>query len=146
MAQTQKPIRWWPLSVILGLAILGIVVIWVVEAGHRQDKVFWITLVFILTTLLGVLWLLGFSRLRWRIKLIAVAVVALCVFLSTSLFQFKGFSGDLIPIFEWRWHEKPTTFRQNSGSTPNTEMSLMDYPQYLGTASERGCVGYPVKC
>ena len=132
MAQTQKPIRWWPLFVILGLAILGIIVIWVIEAGHRQDKVFWITMVVILTTLLGVLWLLGFSRLRWRIKFIAVAIVALCVFLSTSLFQFKGFSGDLIPIFEWRWHQETTSFRQNTDETSTLQISTTDYPQYLG--------------
>ena len=85
MAQTQKPIRWWPLFVILGLTILGIIVIWMLEAGHRQDKVLWITMVVMLTTFLGALWLLGFSRLRWRIKLIAVAAVALSVFLSTGL-------------------------------------------------------------
>ena len=132
MAQTQKPIRWWPLFVILGLAILGIIAIWLLEAGHRQDKVLWIVMVVILTTFLGVLWLLGFSRLRWRIKFIAVAAVALSVLLSTRLFQFKGFSGDLTPIFEWRWQEKPTTFRQDSSGTSNTENPAMDYPQYLG--------------
>ena len=132
MAQTQKPIRWWPLFAILSLAISGIMVIWILEAGHRQDKVLWTTMVVILTTLLGILWLLGFSRLRWRIRFIAVAIVLLCIFLSANLFQFKGFSGDLTPIFEWRWQEKPATFRQDSGSTSNTEMSAMDYPQFLG--------------
>ena len=132
MAQTQKPIRWWPLFVILSLAVLGMMVIWILEAGHRQDKVLWTTMVVILTTLLGTLWLLGFSRLRWRIRLFAVAIVLLCVVLSASLFQFKGFSGDLTPIFEWRWQGQPTTFRQGSGSTSNTEMSAMDFPQFLG--------------
>ena len=132
MAQTQKPIRWWLLFVILSLAVLGIMVIWILEAGHRQDKVFWTTLVIILTTLLSILWLLGFSRLRWRIRLLAVAIVLVCVFLSTNLFQFKGFSGDLTPIFEWRWQQQPTTFRQESGNTVNTEISAMDSPQFLG--------------
>ena len=132
MAQTQKPIRWWPLLGILSLAVLGITVIWILEAGHRQDKVLWTTLALILTTLLGILWLLCFSRLRWRIRLLAVAIVLLCVFLSTSVFQFEGFSGDLTPIFEWRWREKPTTFRQDSSITSNTEMSALDYPQFLG--------------
>ena len=132
MTQTQKPIRWWPLSVILSLAVLSIIVIWILDAGHRQDKVLWITLVGILTILLGVLWLLGFSRLRWRMKLIAVLIVVLCAVLSTRLFQFKGFSGDLVPIFEWRWQGQPTTFRQDSSSTSTTEISATDYPQYLG--------------
>ena len=132
MAQTQKPIRWWPLFVILGLAISGIIVIWILEAGHRQDKILWITMVVILTTVLGTLWLLGFSRLRWRIKLTAVAIVALCVFLSTSLFEFKGFSGDLMPIFEWRWHQETTSFRQNTDDTSTPQISTTDYPQFLG--------------
>lgn len=132
MAQTQKPIRWWPLSVILSLALLGIIVIWILEAGHRQDKVVWTTMVVILTALLGTLWLLCFSRLRWRIRLLAVTIVLLCVVLSTNLFQFKGFSGDLTPIFEWRWQEKPTIFRQDSSSTSDIEKSTMDYPQFLG--------------
>jgi hypothetical protein len=132
VAQTQKPIRWWPLSVILSLALLGIIVIWILEAGHRQDKVVWTTMVVILTALLGTLWLLCFSRLRWRIRLLAVTIVLLCVVLSTNLFQFKGFSGDLTPIFEWRWQEKPTTFRQDSSSPSNIEKSAMDSPQFLG--------------
>ena len=132
MVQTQKPIRWWPLFVILGLAILGIIIIWIIEAGHRQDKVFWITLVVILTTLLGVLWLLGFSRLRWRIKLIAVAIVALSIFFSTRLFQFKGFSGDLIPIFEWRWQQETTRFRQDTDEISTPQIAATDYPQFLG--------------
>ena len=132
MAQTQKPIRWWPLFIILSLAVLGMMVIWILEAGHRQDKVLWTTLVVILTTLLVILWILGFSRLRWRIRLLAVAIVLLCVFLSTNLFQFKGFSGDLIPIFEWRWQEKPATVRQESSITSTLETSAMDYPQFLG--------------
>ena len=132
MAQTQKPIRWWPLFIIPGLAILGIMVIWIVEAGHRQDKVFWIIMVVTLTAFLGVLWLLGFSRLRWRIKLIAVAAVGLCVFLSTRLFEFKGFSGDMTPIFEWRWHQETTSFRQDTGDTSTPHISATDYPQFLG--------------
>ena len=132
MSQKQKPIRWWPLFIILSLAVLGIFVIWILEAGHRQDKIVWTILVVMLTTLFGVLWLLGFSRLRWRIKLIAAAIVALGILLGTNLFQFKGFSGDLMPIFEWRWQGSTTTFRQDSRSTPNTEMSAMDYPQFLG--------------
>ncbi len=132
MAQTQKTIRWWPLFVILGLAILGIIVIWILEAGHRQDKVLWITMVVILTTLLEALWLLGFSRLRWRTKLITLAVVILAGSFAGVAFQFKGFSGDLIPIFEWRWRGEPTTFQQDTGETSISQISATDYPQFLG--------------
>jgi outer membrane protein assembly factor BamB len=132
VARSQKPVRWWLLFVIIVVAILGTVVIWISEAGHRQDKILQTSLVVILTTFLGILWLLGFSRLSWRIRLIAFAAVVFSVFLGANLFQFKGFSGDLTPIFEWRWQEKPSAFRQDPSSTSNTERSAMDYPQFLG--------------
>ena len=132
MARTQKSIRWRLLFVIIVLAILSIVIIQISDTDHRQSKVFWTTMVVILTTVLGVLWLLGFSRLRWRTKFITLAIAILVVFLGANLFQFKGFSGDLTPIFEWRWQEEPTTFRQDSVGTSNTEISTADYPQFLG--------------
>ncbi len=132
MARSQKPVRWWLLFVVIALAILATVVIWVSDAGHRQDKILQTSLVVILTTFLGLLWLLGFSRLRWRIRLITFATAILGGGLIAILFQFKGFSGDLTPILEWRWKEEPSTFRQDPGSTFNTEMSVMDYPQFLG--------------
>ena len=132
MARTRKPIRWRLLFVIVFLAILSIVIIQILDTDHRQSKVFWTATVVILTAVLGVLWLLGFSRLRWRTKFITLAIAVLGIFLCANLFQFKGFSGDLTPIFEWRWQEEPTTFRQDSVSTSNTEISTADYPQFLG--------------
>ncbi len=132
MARSQKPVRWWLLFVIIALSILTTVVIWVLDAGYRQDKILGTFMVVIFATFLGILWLLGFSRLSWRIRLIAFATVVFGVFLSANLFQFKGFSGDLTPIFEWRWQEKPSTFRQDPDSTFNTEVSVVDYPQFLG--------------
>lgn len=128
MARVQKPIRWWLLFVIIALALISFLIILLLDAGHRQDKVLWTTLVVIVTTGLGVLWLLAFSRLAWRLKLITLAVVIVVGSVTGVAFRFKGFSGDLIPMFEWRWRGEPTTFRQDIGemSTPT------DYPQFLG--------------
>ena len=132
MARIQKPIRWWLLFVILVLLIVSILIIQISDAGHRQDKVLWTTMVVMLAAGLGVLWLLGFSRLGWRPKLIALAVVIFTGALVGIAFEFKGFSGDLIPIFEWRWHGEPTTFRQDTGEASTPEISVTDYPQFLG--------------
>lgn len=128
MARVQKPIRWWLLFVIIALALISFLIILLLDAGHRQDKVLWTTLVVIVTTGLGVLWLLAFSRLAWRLKLITLAAVIVVGSVTGVAFRFKGFSGDLIPMFEWRWRGEPTTFRQDIGeiSTPT------DYPQFLG--------------
>lgn len=69
MSGTQKPIRWWLLSVIIAVAILSILIIQILDMDHRQSKVFWTAVVVVFTAVLGVLWLLGFSRFRWRTKL-----------------------------------------------------------------------------
>ena len=132
MEQTPKSIRWWPLWVVIILAILGALVTWISDAGHRQDKILLTTVIVIGTIILGILWLLFLSEMRRRVKLLALAVIALGVFLSTNLFQFKGFSGDLVPIFEWRWQERQTTFRPSSENTSDPQISATDYPQFLG--------------
>ena len=132
MERTQKPIRWWPLFIILPLAVLGIVVTWILDAGQRQDKIFLTSAIITLTVLLGLLWLLCFSRLRWRTKLITCAIGALGIFIVANLFQFKGFSGDLAPIFEWRWREKPSNFQADSSRISDTQTQTTDYPQFLG--------------
>ena len=132
MEPTQKPTRWWPLFIILSLAVLGIGVTWILDAGHRQDKIFLTSAVITLAILFGLLWLLYFSRLRWRIKLISLAVAALALFLVVNLFQFKGFSGDLAPIFEWRWQEKPSAFQPDASSISDSQEQTTDYPQFLG--------------
>ena len=132
MEHTPKSIRWWPLWVVIILAVLGTLVTWISDAGHRQDKILLTTMIVIGTIILGILWLLFLSEMRRRVKLLALAVIVLGVFLSTNLFQFKGFSGDLVPIFEWRWQESQTTFRPSSENTSDPQMSATDYPQFLG--------------
>ncbi|MDE0467908.1 MAG: PQQ-like beta-propeller repeat protein [Candidatus Poribacteria bacterium] len=132
MERPQKPIRWWPLFIVITLAILGTIATWVSDAGHRQDKILLTSMIVIVTILLSVLWLLFFSELRWRAKLIVLAVVGLGVFLGANLYQFKGFSGDLVPVFERRWEEKQSTFRMFSGNVPNPQIAIANYPQFLG--------------
>ena len=132
MEHSPKSIRWWPLWVVIILAILGTLVTWLSDAGHRQDKIFLTAMIVILTGVLGVLWLLFFSEMRLRGKLIALVVIGLGVFLTTNLLEFKGFSGDLVPIFEWRWQEPQTTFRLSSENVSAPQMSTTDFPQFLG--------------
>jgi outer membrane protein assembly factor BamB len=132
LERTQKPIRWWPLFIIVPLAVLGTAIAWISDAGHRQDKIFWTFAIVILAAFFGLLWLLCFSRLKWRSKLISLAVAVLTLILVVNLFQFKGFSGDLAPIFEWRWQEEPATFQLDGNSTSDSQRHTTDYPQYLG--------------
>ncbi len=132
MTSTKKPIRWWPIFSIAGLALLGIGLIWFMDADHRQDEIIKTIMVLLLTVILAVLWLLCFSRLAWRVKLVAAAVLILGGVACGSLFQFDGFSGDLVPKFKLRWDKKTAEPTVSNPSERVPESYQMDYPQFLG--------------
>ena len=103
----SKPrIRWLPAVIIVALTILAIILLWSLDAPQRQWRVLHTVLVLMLSFLLILLWLLFFSRLRWKVRLLAFGAIILILLLSTTLFRVKGFSGDLVPLLEWRWGGK----------------------------------------
>ena len=128
----NKPrIRWLPAAIIIALTVLAIIFLWTVDAPHRQSRVLHTVLVLMLSFLLMLLWLLFFSRLRWKVRLLAFGAVVLIILLSTTLFRVKGFSGDLVPLLEWRWGERAG--ESLVGSAPTTpDVFSKDYPQFLG--------------
>ena len=129
--EKKSRIRWWPAVVIVALTILAIIVLWSVDAAHRQSRVLHTVLVLMLSFLLILLWLLFFSRLRWKVRLLTFGAIVLVLFLSTFLLRIKGFSGDLVPLLGWRWSEK--TAESLRGSAPTTPDAFSkDYPQFLG--------------
>ena len=127
----KSRIRWLPAAIIVALTILAIILIWSLDAPHRQSQVFYTVLVLILSFLLMLLWLLFFSRLRWKVRLLAFSAIVLILLLSTALFRMKGFSGDLVPLLEWRWTEKAAESLTGSDPAPPGAFSK-DYPQFLG--------------
>ena len=127
----KSRIRWLPAAIIIALTILAIILLWIIDVPHRQSRVLLTVLVLMLSFLLMLLWLLFFSRLRWKVRLLAFGTVVLIILLSTMLFRVKGFSGDLVPLLEWRWNEKAA--ESLMGSTPTTlGRASKDYPQFLG--------------
>ena len=132
MTQKNKGIRLWPLLIIVSLSILGLGLVWLRDAGHRQDKVALSVLLLILTVFLGVMWLLGLSRLPWRVRLLGFGVILLNIAAFVILFRFDGFSGDLVPKFEWRWRGKPQISVSIAQIQDTSEKLLTDYPQFLG--------------
>ena len=127
----KSRIRWLPAAIIVALTVLVLILIWSLEAAHRQSQVFYTVLLLILSFLLMLLWLLFFSRLRWKVRLLAFGAVVLVILLSTTLFRVKGFSGDLVPLLEWRWGEKAAESLTGSAPTASGAFSK-DYPQFLG--------------
>ena len=134
----EKPIRWWPL-----------LAIWIISAGlwcyaygtsdaNRQDLVMKSFAIGFFAIVLSLIWLLAFSRLRWKIRFTALAIALLSVFLFAGLFRFEGFSGDLVPVFGWRWAEETardkkldTELSQPVG--PIDKATINDFTQFFGS-------------
>ena len=127
-----KNIRLWPLTVIFILTVLAIGIVWLLDSAHRQNKVALTVLILTITFLFLIVWLFGFSRLTSRIKFSSFSAILSCITLFVVLFRFNGFSGDLVPKFEWRW-QGVTERKVGASYLSASEASfLTDYPQFLG--------------
>lgn len=135
---TRKKIRWWPAAIVLALDALLLIWIWVFFDAIRQDKIINTILLQIVALFLLILWLLFSSRLRWKIRLTTFAVLLLTIGLFIALFQVREFSGDLMPIVEWRWQSdessspKPKMAAKVNEIIPDMDSDPLSYPQFLG--------------
>ena len=134
----RKPIRWWPALVILALAIAVTIGIRLWPKTSFQEKNIATAQVVIVAVLLGLLWVLFFSRLKWRVRLGIFGGVVGMIALMAGLFRIHGVTGDLLPLLEWRWKQpevmtlavgKPAP--SASRATPIIQ-TTNDFPQFLG--------------
>ena len=105
-SDSRKPPRWKLLLWIEAILVL----IWVVlkkvpnfeemGAGGAIDLLF-----VILVLLMALIWLLFLSRLRWRVRLVGVAVMLALV----GVVKMDGHTGNFFPQFSWRWTKQPAS-------------------------------------
>ncbi len=132
MNQEKKGIRLWPLFLIHCLTVLAISFVWLMDAGHRQDKVALTVFILFLTVVLDLVWLVGFSRLNWKVKFISFGLCLLVIVASLFLFRFDGFSGDLVPRFVYKWGNSSIQSADTSLINETSGVPLTDFPQFLG--------------
>ena len=137
-AASRRPVRWWPVPVILVLAAGSIVWVWQFYGRQRQDRNIATAIVVVSTSFLLLLWSLFLSRLRWRIRLGVLGGVVGLILLVMALFRFHGVTGDLVPVLQWRW-ERPSLTSIPEGTKPIVSTTLAqgnqltnDWPQFLG--------------
>ena len=134
----RPPVRWWPVAVILALAAGALVWAWQSYGRQRQAGNIATAIVGLLTLFLLLVWCLFLSRLRWRVRLGVFGGVVGLILLAMALFRFHGVTGDLVPIFQWRWeHPSLTSVADRSkpvASTASAPLSQFtnDWPQFLG--------------
>jgi outer membrane protein assembly factor BamB len=134
----RKPVRWWPALVILALAIAAVIGIRLWPKTSFQQKNIATAQVVIVSVLLGLLWVLFFSRLKWRVRLLVFGGVVGVIALTGGLFRIRGVTGDLLPILEWRWKQAAVMALPVDKPAPTASRAKLiaqttnDFPQFLG--------------
>jgi outer membrane protein assembly factor BamB len=136
--------RWWIPALIIAVAAANIIRLQTMPDLDVLPKRFWSMLSAFATVPFLLIWWLFLSRLRWRVRLLGVALVALCVVVLAKLVRIDGSLGTGQPILVWSWTPRKTGDVPASAavSTANSGPALegeLDYSGYLGP-DRSGCV------
>ena len=140
----RRPIRWWPVPVILALAGGAIVWVWQSLDQKHADRNIATASIGLIALFLLLLWCLFLSRLRWQIRFGVLGGVVGATLLGMALFRIHGVTGDLVPVLQWRW-ERPSLTSLVDQPQPVVSTALAqrsqltnDWPQFLGP--HRNCM------
>jgi outer membrane protein assembly factor BamB len=97
-------IRWQPAAVIVLAAMALIAWVWLSDGDRtRQERIFVIVPIAIVSLFLLAAWLAFYSNLRRGTRIRIGVVLFALLGLAAATTRVRGVTGDLLPIFEWRW-------------------------------------------
>jgi outer membrane protein assembly factor BamB len=134
-----KRMRWWIPLAILVLAIANLVRLHFSTELDSNFKAMQTSLTFGIMVLLWLLWFVLFTRLRWRIRVAGLLLVALVGFGLTRVLRFDGaVDGTGKPRIAWKWKTEngrnPGALNIVVSSTgSNAVPSQLEDSGYLGT-------------
>ena len=129
--------RWWPLIAIAIILVLLLSVIWSGDGNNQQKRVMQTGSTLVISFIFLLLWAFIFSRfskkVRWRILFSLIGIFAL----FGICFRLDQVSGNMVPIFEWRWAKRSLPEVENDGqpSSPivtDSNTTELSFPQFLG--------------
>jgi len=136
-----KSIRWWPVTVILGLFMGVLIFIWGFSGWMHSLRLNGSIGAGLGTFGLLSLWFFFLSRIRLKIKLWGFAgLFGLVSFLVWAV-EIREVSGDVVPIIAWKWTPKPNESLANATVTAKTNdidggRDGNEYPRFLGRHSD----------
>ncbi len=137
----SKTTRWWPAVVVIAGLALALAVIWSTGGDNQQYRVLRTLAAISISSLLLVAWALFFSRLAKRTRLLIFSGLVGAALLFSVSFRFSQFSGNMVPIYEWRWAKRtlPTADAQTpkpTGETAPNHLAKLSFPQFLGPSRD----------
>jgi len=101
------PLRWKLGLGLLAGCLLLLLAGWFWLAPDRTWQVFWLCLMVPLTGIVLLVWWLGLSGVSGRCKLQGLGIVGLLGLTGVLLLRIDGYTGDMLPIFAFRWSPRP---------------------------------------
>ena len=135
----RKPTRWWPAVIIVVGFALTLGLIWFTGSEDKANQMIIILSAITLTSILLLAWMLFFSRLPRRTRLRNFGGLIGVIVLFFACFRFSQFSGNMMPLFEWRWtkHNLPTA-TGNDATLNGNSLTRLSFSQFLGPS--RDCI------
>lgn len=131
-----RSIRWWPALLILALGAAVFAFWHFTPQASRQHQ--WMKEAATLLATAGglLIWFLFLSRLPKVVRKTGLWIVLAGTGLLAACFRYGGVSGDLMPIFHWRWSGAdlaPLNTQISTNATlPPAPPGAKDYPQFFG--------------
>ena len=133
-APSKRP-RWWPAILIALLATAAVAWLQWHFRHDTQWRFLFSTIALVLAAAGLALWLLLLSRLRWRTRLIGLAVPLLLGVLAVALLRVDGLSGNMQPIVRWAWQGSGTVATDvalEERRAADASLASARFPQFLG--------------
>lgn len=131
----KRSVRWWFPGLLLAPGALLLLGVWLFLDVHRQRRVELTLATGLITALVLLLWAVALSGLERRTRLGILAGALVVAGTLAVCFRIRGVTGDLVPIFEWRFSTDSTALpepKQPEGSPSVQETPWLDFPQFLG--------------
>lgn len=133
---SSRRIRIWPVWLILLLAGAALAFVCLTEARNRQERVMQVMGVLLATALALLGWWTFASRISWRARTIGLAIVALLLGAFWSSYEQVGVTGDLVPIYRFRFASPPPDVVRDEDEV--VRLPHADHPTFLGGMERSG--------
>ena len=130
----------WVPAVLLVVCAAALTWMWGFRDDDRQSNILQTVIWVSSSSILCFAWFVTLSSFSRRVRLLSLASVAMTIALGLTFIRVGGVTGDLVPIFTWRFSTPADAALEPSspGSSTTTsqpvavDVSWRDYPQFLG--------------
>ena len=134
---TETKPRWWPAIIISACLAIVLTAIWSGSGDNQQERVLQTAGALIISFVLLTIWALIFSRFSKQLRLRILFSLIGAFALFAACFRFDQVSGNMVPIFEWRWANRSLPEVEIGGQSPGSTTSDsnttgLSFPQFLG--------------